>query len=70
VSANVASAPSSRSPITESRDADFLEVVARQPRQQLRVDPVVSEIRFILFEAETAKPPANIHGRAPHAFAG
>jgi hypothetical protein len=28
------------------------------------------KIRLVLFEAETAKPPADFHGRAPHGFQG
>jgi hypothetical protein len=36
------------------------------PRQQIRVDFIVAKIGFVLAEAETAKPPADIHGRAPH----
>jgi hypothetical protein len=56
--ANVASASSRRSRSPRAEDADFLEVIARQPRQQLRVELVVPEVRLILFEAETAKPPA------------
>jgi hypothetical protein len=53
-------------PVASSGDADVLEDVVRQPRQQVRVDLVVSEIRLVLAEPETAKPPADIHGRAPH----
>jgi len=34
--------------------------------ENVRVDLIVSEIRLVLAEAETAKPPADIHGRAPH----
>ncbi len=43
--------------IAKSRNADVLEVIVRQPRQQVRVDLVVSEIRLVLAEHETAKPP-------------
>ena len=53
-------------PIAKSGDANILEVVARQPREHLRVDFIVSKIGLVLAEAETAKPPADIHGRAPH----
>jgi hypothetical protein len=54
--------------IAKSRDADVLEVVVRQPRQQVRVDLVVSEIRLVLAEPETAKPPPHVHGRAPNMY--
>ena len=46
------------------------EVGVGQPRQHVRVDLVVPEIRLVLAEAETAKPPADIHGRAPHGWSG
>ena len=38
--------------------------------QQVRVDLVVPELRLVLAESETAKPPADIHGRASHGLAG
>jgi hypothetical protein len=57
-------------PVASSRDADVLEDGVRQPRQQVRVDLVVPEIRFVLAEPETAKPAADIHGRALHGLAG
>jgi hypothetical protein len=47
------------------RTPNVLEVVRRQLRQHVRIDLVVSEIRLVLAEAEAAKPPANVHGRAP-----
>jgi hypothetical protein len=56
--------------IADRSDADVFEVVSRQLRQYRRIDLVVPEIRFVLFEAETTKPPADIHSRAPHGFAG
>ena len=58
------------SSIANSRDADVLEVVRGQPRQQVRVDLVVPEIRLVLAEPKTAKPPADIHRRASHGLAG
>jgi hypothetical protein len=57
-------------PVAESGDANVLEAGVRQLRQQVRVDLVVPEIRLVLTETETAKPPADIHGRAPHGLAG
>jgi hypothetical protein len=57
-------------PVANRGDPDVLEVVRRQLRQHVRIDLVVSEIRLVLAEAEAAKPPANVHGRAPPGFAG
>ena len=59
-------ASSNLQPIAESGDTDVLEAGVRQPREQIRVDLVVSELLLILAEAETAKPSAHIHGRAPY----
>ena len=56
------------SSIANNRDANVLEVVNRQPRQQVRVDLVVPERLFILAEPKTAKPPADIHRRASLAW--
>ena len=39
--------------------------------KELRGAPLdlgVRQIRLVLAEAETAKPPANVHGRAPHRY--
>ena len=47
------------------RKANVLEVVNRQPRQQVRVDLVVPELLFVLAEPKTAShPPTSI--AAPH----
>jgi hypothetical protein len=54
------------SPIANCRGADLLEVVRHQPDHHVAVDPVA----FALAEVETAKPLADIHGRAPHALSG
>ncbi len=53
-------------PVADRGDADVPEVVRRQLRQDVRVDPVVSKVLLVLTETETAKPPADVHGRAPH----
>ena len=58
------------SSIANNRNANVLEVVNRQPRQQVRVDLVVPELLFVLAEPKTAKPPADIHRRASHGLAG
>jgi hypothetical protein len=34
------------------------------------IDPVVAKRGLIFVKAETAKPSAHIHGRAPHGSAG
>ena len=58
------------SSIANNRNANVLEVVNRQPRQQVRVDLVVPELLLVLAEPKTAKPPADIHRRASHGLAG
>ena len=58
------------SPVANNGNADVLEVVNRQPRQQVRVDLVVPELLLVLTEPKTAKPPADIHRRASHGLAG
>ena len=58
------------SSIANNRNANVLEVVDRQPRQQVRVDLVVPELLLVLAEPKTAKPPADIHRRASHGLAG
>ena len=55
-------------PIADGSDADVLEIVRRQLRQHVCIDLVVPKIRLVLAETETAKPPADVHGRAPHAY--
>ena len=62
----IASSRRLRSPTTETPMS--LRVVNRQPRQQVRVDLVVPELLFVLAEAKTAKPPADIHRRASHGW--
>ena len=56
------------SSIANNRNANVLEVVNRQPRQQVRVDLVVPELLLVLAEPKTAKPPADIHRRASHGW--
>ena len=57
-------------PVADRGDADVFEAVGRELRQYSRIDLAILEIRLVLFEAETAKPPADVHGRAPHGLAG
>ena len=56
------------SSVANNRNANVLEVVNRQPRQQVRVDLVVPELFLVLAEPKTAKPPADIHRRASLAW--
>ena len=57
-------------PIAYGRNADLLEVLGRQVREDRLLDPVIAKRGLVLAKAETAKPPADIHGRAPHGLAG
>jgi hypothetical protein len=47
-----------------------LEVAIGEIGEHIEIDLVVSEIGLVLAKAETAKPPADIHGRAPHGLMG
>jgi hypothetical protein len=49
-------------PVADRGNANVLEVIRRQLRQNVRVDLVVPEIRLVMAEAETAKPPRHVHG--------
>src|ERR1700722_5508576 len=57
-------------PITDGRDANPPEVFRRYMTENVLVDPVLAKGRRILVETELAKPPAEVHGRAPHRFQG
>ena len=46
--------------------SDVLEVVRRQMRQNGGIDLIPLKILLVLAEAQTAKPPADIHRCAPH----
>ena len=52
------------------RDADLPQVLDCQVREDRLADPVVKKRSLIFAKAETAKPLADIHGRAPHASTG
>jgi len=56
--------------IANGRDADLPEVFRRYITEDLLVDPVLAKSGLVLVEAETAKPPANVHSRAPHGNVG
>ncbi len=51
-------------PVPE-RNTEVLEVLIGQLRQNVAVDFIVAECRFILAEAETSQPIPDIHGGAP-----
>ena len=44
-------------------DAELLEIGVRQVRQDLIVNPVLAERRFILAKPQTAQPFADVHDR-------
>ena len=52
------------------RQSELLEVAVSEIGEHLHVDRIVAKGGLVLVEAETAKPPADIHGRASHGFAG
>jgi hypothetical protein len=54
------------SPIAYPRNAELLQILHREVRKNRLVDPVVAERGLIFAETETTKPPADIHGGAPH----
>src|SRR5689334_13968799 len=47
--------------MTERSDADILEVIAGQPRQQRSVDIVLLERLPVLFEPKASEPTRDIH---------
>jgi hypothetical protein len=49
-------------PIAERSDADFLQVVRRQPGQHVPIDRVFAEGRRVLLEAQPPQPVGNVHG--------
>jgi hypothetical protein len=51
-------------------NADLLQVLNCQVREERLPDPVVEKRSLIFAKAETAKPPADIHGCASHARTG
>ena len=52
------------------RQSELLEVAVSEIGEHLHVDRIVAKGGLVLVEAETAKPPADIHGRASHGFVG
>jgi hypothetical protein len=51
--------------VTDGNDAQFLEVVDRQFRQDIGTHGVVSERLFVFLQSELLKPSADVHVRAP-----
>jgi hypothetical protein len=49
--------------VADNRDAEILEIVGGQARQDIAVDRVVSERRFVLPETEILEPGRDVHGR-------
>jgi hypothetical protein len=56
--------------ITYRNNANISQIIRRQLVQHVRIDFIVSKFLLVLTEAETTKPPADIHGRAPHGLPG
>src|SRR5271166_1983515 len=59
-----------QAPVAYGRNADLLQVLDCQVREDRLPDPVVEKRSLIFAKAETAKPLADIHGSAPHGSTG
>ena len=64
--AEIAASNLRRSPTASTPISLRSSAVSRQLRKHFRIDLVVSKLLLVLVEAETAKPLADFHGRAPH----
>jgi hypothetical protein len=53
-----------------SGNPSFSKSPSRDVREQVRVDRIVAKRGLVAAEAETEKPPANVHVRAPHGLGG
>ena len=51
------------SPVADDRDAEIFQIFGRQARQEVAVDRVVAERRFVLPETEVVEPGRDVHGR-------
>jgi len=49
--------------MSDARDAEFLQVIPGQLRQDFGVDRIVAERGVILFETEVLEPRRDVHGR-------
>ena len=50
-------------PVADDRDAEILQIFGRQARQEVAVDRVIAERRFVLPETEILEPGRDVHGR-------
>src|SRR6266496_1009618 len=53
------------SAMSDNTDAQILQVVCRQTRQDRLVDLIFAECRLIPFEAKAPQPTPDVHHRAP-----
>jgi class 3 adenylate cyclase len=60
-----AAPPPAPVPVPE-RNAELLQIGFGQLRQDFRVDLMLAEGRFVLAEADSLQPLADVHSRAPH----
>jgi hypothetical protein len=51
--------------MADERDAEFLEVLGGQARQNRGIDGVLVERRLVLLEVEASRPSRDIHGGLP-----
>ena len=51
------------------RQSELFQITIRNVREHVRVDRIVAKGGLVAAEAETAKPLADIHGRASHGSA-
>ncbi len=49
--------------MADDRDAEIPQIFGRQARQEIAIDRVVAERRFVLPETEILEPGRNVHGR-------
>jgi hypothetical protein len=50
-------------PMTDSANAELLEIVGSQMAQYVSVDAILAECRLILFQTELSQPRPDIHRR-------
>jgi hypothetical protein len=51
------------SPVADDRDAEILQIFGRQGREEVALDRVVAERRFVMPETEVVEPGRDVHGR-------
>ena len=47
--------------VADGDDAELLQILSRQPGQDVEIDPVVPKGPFVFPEAESAQPVADVH---------